>query len=199
MVGYLDAGSGHHPDGGLPLLGALRELPELADELQVREVVVGKDVLQTQATLEQLVSCRNLGIKVTPAATLYEELTGQVPLSQIDHYWIMDLPNRALLNRPYTALKRLVDIVLSLLGLIVLILLGPFVAVAIWIDSGRPIFYTQLRTGLHGRQFRCSNSERCAGMPRLVTRPGGRSPATSGSPAWAASCGGCGSTSFPRC
>src|SRR5207302_1216253 len=123
--------------GGLPLLGELRALPDLADEIQVREVVVGKDVLQSQSTLEQLVACRNLGIKVTPAAQLYEELTGQVPLSQIDHYWIMDLPNRALLNRPYTALKRLVDIVLSLLGLVVLVVLGPLVALAILIDSGR--------------------------------------------------------------
>ena len=154
VVGYLDAGSGRHPDGGLPLLGELRALPDLADEIQVREVVVGKDVLQSQSTLEQLVACRNLGIKVTPAAQLYEELTGQVPLSQIDHYWIMDLPNRALLNRPYTALKRLVDIVLSLLGLVVLLVLGPLVALAILIDSGRPIFYTQWRTGLHGRTFR---------------------------------------------
>src|SRR5256885_9357975 len=66
----------------------------------------------------------------------------------------MDLPNRALLNRPYTALKRLVDIVLSLLGLVVLLVLGPLVALAILIDSGRPIFYTQWRTGLHGRTFR---------------------------------------------
>ena len=154
VVGYVDAGSGRHPDGGLPLLGELRALPDLADEIQVREVVVGKDVLQSQSMLEQLVACRNLGIKVTPAAQLYEELTGQVPLSQIDHYWIMDLPNRALLNRPYTALKRLVDIVLSLLGLVVLLVLGPLVAVAILIDSGRPVFYTQWRTGLHGRTFR---------------------------------------------
>ena len=148
-------------DGTLPrwsehyrLLGELRALPDLADEIQVREVVVGKDVLQSQSMLEQLVACRNLGIKVTPAAQLYEELTGQVPLSQIDHYWIMDLPNRALLNRPYTALKRLVDIVLSLLGFVVLLVLGPLVALAILIDSGRPIFYTQWRTGLHGRTFR---------------------------------------------
>src|SRR5438094_3882928 len=83
VVGYVDAGSGRHPDGGLPLLGELRALPDLADEIQVREVVVGKDVLQSQSMLEQLVACRNLGIKVTPAAQLYEELTGQVPLSQI--------------------------------------------------------------------------------------------------------------------
>ena len=153
VVGYVDAGSAHRPDGGLPILGELQSLPALADELQVREVVVGKDVLQNQATLEQLVSCRNLGIKVTPAAQLYEELTGQVPLSQIDHYWIMDLPNRAILNRPYTALKRLLDIVLSFLGLLVLLVLGPLVALAIWLDSGWPIFYSQRRTGLHGREF----------------------------------------------
>jgi exopolysaccharide biosynthesis polyprenyl glycosylphosphotransferase len=154
VLGYLDGGAGREPRGGLPVVGEFKELPGLAYRLQVREVVVGKDALQEHAVLEQLVSCRNLGIKVTPAAQLYEELTGQVPLSQIDAYWIMDLPNRALQNRPYTALKRLVDIVISLLGLAVFVVVGPFIAAAIWIDSRRPIFYTQLRAGLHGQPFR---------------------------------------------
>jgi exopolysaccharide biosynthesis polyprenyl glycosylphosphotransferase len=154
VLGYVESGTGSGANGGLPVVGELRQLPVLADELQAREVVVGKDALQDTATLEQLISCRNLGIKVTPAAQFYEELTGQVPLSQIDHYWIMDLPNRALQNRPYTALKRLVDIVLSLIGLVGFAILVPFIALAIWLDSGRPIFYTQERTGLHGRLFR---------------------------------------------
>ena len=154
VIGYVDAGTGQSADGSLPQLAPLRQFPALADELQARELIVGKDALQNKDILEQLISCRNLGIKVTPAAQFYEELTGQVPLSQIDANWIMDLPNRALQNRPYTALKRLVDIVLSTIGMVGFVILGPFIALAIWLDSGRPVFYTQRRTGLHGREFR---------------------------------------------
>jgi exopolysaccharide biosynthesis polyprenyl glycosylphosphotransferase len=154
VVGSIEVRAEEHGWQGLPTVGSLDDPAHLVAALQARELVVGRDALQDAAILERLVACRNLGVKVTPAAQLYEELTGQVPLSQIDHYWIMDLPNRALHNRPYMALKRLVDIVLSLFGLVAFALLGPFIALAIWIDSGTPIFYRQVRSGLHGRVFR---------------------------------------------
>src|SRR5690349_17225461 len=51
-------------------------------------------------------------------------------------------------------LKRVVDIVLSLLFLIVL---GPFfalIALLVWIEDGRPIFFAQSRVGQFGREFK---------------------------------------------
>lgn len=51
-------------------------------------------------------------------------------------------------------LKRLLDIGLSATGLI---LLGPLIALIalwVWLDSGRPVFYRGVRTGLGGRRFR---------------------------------------------
>ena len=155
VLGYLH-GSSPSSDlsvDGLALLGELRQLPELAERLHAGEVVVGREAVQDRTTLERLIDCRNRGIEVTPATELFEELTGQVPVDQVDHHWIMDLPNRAVHNRPYTALKRLVDIALAGIGLSVFAGLLPFIALAIWLDSGRPIFYQQLRSGLHGRSF----------------------------------------------
>lgn len=50
--------------------------------------------------------------------------------------------------------KRLADILLALIGLILFTIALPFFAAAIYIDSGRPIFYTQMRVGLKGKHFR---------------------------------------------
>ncbi|HEY5670298.1 MAG TPA: sugar transferase, partial [Anaerolineales bacterium] len=47
----------------------------------------------------------------------------------------------------YEMVKRIIDIIGGLVGVLLLILIMPFVAVAIWLDDGLPIFYTQSRTG----------------------------------------------------
>jgi lipopolysaccharide/colanic/teichoic acid biosynthesis glycosyltransferase len=53
----------------------------------------------------------------------------------------------------YDLLKRLIDIIGGLMGLIVLIVLSPFLALATAIDSGVPILYAQDRLGKGGRPF----------------------------------------------
>ncbi|HKW01230.1 MAG TPA: sugar transferase [Vicinamibacterales bacterium] len=50
--------------------------------------------------------------------------------------------------------KRAIDVVLSGLGLLVSWPLWGLIALAIWIDDGRPIFYFQDRVGQGGRVFR---------------------------------------------
>ncbi|MDQ7876672.1 sugar transferase [Microbacterium sp. QXD-8] len=51
------------------------------------------------------------------------------------------------------AIKRGMDVVLSLLALVVIVLIAPFVAVAIKLDSPGPVLFHQLRVGRDGRQF----------------------------------------------
>ena len=54
----------------------------------------------------------------------------------------------------YLAVKRLMDIMVASLALIVFSLLMVAVAVAIWIDSGRPAIFSQYRVGKHGKKIR---------------------------------------------
>ncbi len=51
-------------------------------------------------------------------------------------------------------IKRLIDIIGSLAGLTVTLILFPFVAAAIKIDSRGPVFFAQTRIGKNGRRFR---------------------------------------------
>jgi exopolysaccharide biosynthesis polyprenyl glycosylphosphotransferase len=60
---------------------------------------------------------------------------------------------RSTIDWPRSA-KRLLDIVAASLGLVMLTPLFALVALAIWLSSGRPIFYTQERVGQGGRRFR---------------------------------------------
>ena len=50
--------------------------------------------------------------------------------------------------------KRLIDIVGSIVGLILTAVLAPFVAVAIKLDSPGPVFFSQTRVGKNGRRFK---------------------------------------------
>jgi exopolysaccharide biosynthesis polyprenyl glycosylphosphotransferase len=51
-------------------------------------------------------------------------------------------------------IKRLIDIVGALVGLILTAILTPFVAIAIKIDSPGPVFFSQTRIGKNGRRFK---------------------------------------------
>ncbi|NPV88298.1 sugar transferase [Coprothermobacteraceae bacterium] len=50
--------------------------------------------------------------------------------------------------------KRIIDILAGLVGSLMTVFLLPFVALAIYLDSPGPVFYTQLRLGRGGKPFR---------------------------------------------
>lgn len=63
--------------------------------------------------------------------------------------------------------KRIADILCSLVALVFFVVLLPFVAIAIKLDSKGPVFFKQLRVGQHGKLFvmykfrtMCDNAER---------------------------------------
>lgn len=58
------------------------------------------------------------------------------------------------MNLIYSGVKRVFDIILSALGLILFLPLFISISIAIKIDSKGPVFFTQRRTGKNGRVFR---------------------------------------------
>ena len=51
-------------------------------------------------------------------------------------------------------IKRLMDLVGGLIGLIITLILTPFIAIAIKADSRGPVFFSQVRIGRNGRRFK---------------------------------------------
>ena len=132
-----------------------------ADELSKRirqEVESGARVLVMDSNNEQVRKATPLlynvmlqGVPVLQFSSLYEDIFDRVPLEHIDHAWLLEnIPHTHVV---YDFFKRVFDIVLALLGLIVAI---PFVALAslvLLFDGGAPFIFPE-RVGKNGETIR---------------------------------------------
>ena len=73
---------------------------------------------------------------------VYEDIFDRIPLSLITYGWVLE--NISLMPKvTYDFLKRLMDVLLSLILGVISLLLYPFVFMAIKLDDGGPIFFLQ--------------------------------------------------------
>jgi exopolysaccharide biosynthesis polyprenyl glycosylphosphotransferase len=135
----------------------------------VSEIIVSGSPENNSADVYRaLVECQANGIRVSSMADVYRKLSRQIPIEFVDAQWVLSaMQDRVFFTRVQLGIKRAFDIVGSICALPFLILITPFVAIAIKLDSSGPVFYTQERTGRAGRKFHivkfrtmCSDAER---------------------------------------
>lgn len=141
---------------GIPVLGTRDDLVYLAHALQVDEVILAITHRHAihQQLLDALLRCQELGYRVTNMSILYERLLGRVPVDHVgrDLHMVMRMDETAG-DRLYRMLKRGVDYVLASMGLVVLGLMVPPIALVNAITSPGPLLYRQRRVGRGGRTF----------------------------------------------
>lgn len=131
---------------------AWEDLLPLVEEQKIRLIVVALDDFRQKTPIESLLKAKLSGVRVVDAATLYEELTGRVLLKALRPSGI--IYDDLFLTRDFSRrLGRLLDLVISGLGLILAAPLMALVAIAIKLDSRGPVLYRQERLGLRGRPF----------------------------------------------
>jgi sugar transferase (PEP-CTERM system associated) len=139
---------------GVPVLGSTEDLCELTQRLGVFEVVVAISRNIRGRLFQNILSCHELGVQITPMSLLFEEVLGRVPVEHVGDNWFLVLPLGSSESFSLTMLvKRSVDIVVSLVGMTLFCVLLPFLALAIKLDSVGPILYRQPRVGKAGRVF----------------------------------------------
>jgi exopolysaccharide biosynthesis polyprenyl glycosylphosphotransferase len=85
---------------------------------------------------------------------LYERLFRCVPIQYVDPDWALSmLQGQPVFMRLQLACKRLLDLVLATVGLVVSAPFLLLVALAIRLDSSGPVFYRQIRSGRAGKPF----------------------------------------------
>ena len=153
IVGFVDDGSLNPRNSNPDVIGRASELESIVRREKIDRVVVSLTERRGRMPLDQLLRLKLAGVRVEDAHSLYEKLTGRIRLEHLTPSWLFmstGFRNRGLRLRIKYALDFLVSLVLLTVFAPVMLV----VAVAIWIESGRPILFVQNRVGRNGVPFR---------------------------------------------
>ena len=151
-VGAVDEASNETVGLGVPLLGRAKDLPALIEEAQADAVVVAFTEHEEPELIEAIREARAMGVTVWVVPRLHEigaDVKGVENLWGLPLIRLTPLP----MHRPQWILKRGVDVLFSSICLLVLAPFLALIALAIAIESGRPILFRQERVGLKGSRF----------------------------------------------
>jgi exopolysaccharide biosynthesis polyprenyl glycosylphosphotransferase len=137
---------------GLPLLGDYHQLPQMLDMYQVEQVIIAMPDAQRGELVELIDLCRRGRVDIKVYPDMFSYMAGDLTVDDLNGTPLITVRDIAL--RGYKlSLKRGLDIVGSLMGLVLLSPLLLLTSVLIRLESNGPVFYTQERMGLDGRPF----------------------------------------------
>ncbi len=118
-------------------------------------VVIGPSVALDAAATQLLIDARFSGITVLDLPTMFQLLSGKLPLEHLDPEWFVHAHGFQFFesNMAIKA-KRLSDLALASAFLVLSSPLWPLIALGIKISSRGPVFYKQERVGRNGQVFR---------------------------------------------
>ena len=92
------------------------------------------------------------GVRVLSVSALWETFSQKIPHSEINEDWLtkLDLRQRDPVVR---RMKRLLDVIISCLGLVIGIPILFLACIAIFLESGFPLFFSQKRSGYLNRPY----------------------------------------------
>ncbi|MGE5437574.1 MAG: sugar transferase [Syntrophothermus sp.] len=138
---------------GVDVIGSYMEVSDLIDQLDAKEVIIALEKEDHNLLIDIIAKCefKNVGLKIVP--DLYEILSGQARTTQLYSVPLIDIMPQ-LMPEWEKRLKRILDVFISLLILIITLPITLLTALAIRLESKGPVFFKQERCGLNGEEFR---------------------------------------------
>ena len=152
LLGFI-APNGSFPDtvSGLPVMGSADDLPRILQDEVVDEVIFVLSRRQLEEFEESFLLCSELGIRAR-VALFFPHMKARVVLDEIEGIPLLTFTNTP--GAPFpTFVKRLLDLTVSVIGLIVLSPLLLLTALLIRLTSPGPVLFKQIRCGFNGRHF----------------------------------------------
>src|ERR1043166_2653143 len=146
IVGYLaedEVDGGDETEGlHLPLLGSAVDVARLAGLHQINRLIVAISDRRAPLPIQELLRAKLSGVRIEDAATTYERITGKILTDGLTPSWFI-FSDGFSASRGTRAFKRIVDVGLAAVGLVLAAPLMLLTALAVRLDSPGPIFYRQ--------------------------------------------------------
>lgn len=157
LIGYVDDDTAKVGKRicGLRVLGSSVHLLNIIDVYHISDLVIAINGEIQGATFQSILDAQERGVEVTRMPILYEEMTGRVPVHHLESDWIIrSFVDGLHVSGFYELMKRVLDILGALVGLLIFAITSPFLSIAVLVDSGFPVFYSQPRLGKGGLVFK---------------------------------------------
>lgn len=141
-------------DGVRNIVGTTRRLTEVIGRLGIRAIVLAIPRSRSNRMIRKILEARLMGVEVVDMPQLFQRLAAKVPVQYIEDQWLLFSNGFNLISRAYVQrIKRIIDVLFSLVLLLLTSPLMVMTAIAIRLDSPGPIFYRQERVGKRCRIF----------------------------------------------
>ncbi len=149
---HVDQNNGHLLKGILPHMGSINDLKKAIELHQIEEVIIAIESLEHESIGKILNVLEDTQVIVKIIPDMYDILSGSVKMNAIFGAPLIEI-SPDLMPVWQQAVKRLTDIIVSLILVIILSPVYLLVSTLIKITSRGPIFFVQERIGLHGVPF----------------------------------------------
>jgi exopolysaccharide biosynthesis polyprenyl glycosylphosphotransferase len=154
VVGFVDdrAGGDHIGYRGLPLLGTLSDVADIAQREKIDHLYVALPLEEHEKLLDllELTSRECIDVKVVP--DLLQFIALRARLEDLDGLPVINV-NDVPLQGVHAWIKRGIDIAIASAALLVLAIPLGIIAAIVRLSSSGPVFYRQERMGLDGKAF----------------------------------------------
>lgn len=128
-------------------------LADLVEDLQIDELVIAPDERRGGLPMEDMLQCVQHGVNVIDLSTFFEREAGMVQLNIVDPSWLV-FSGGFDYSTPRRLSKRFFDLLAAGALLLLAWPLMLLTALAVWLESGGPILYSQIRVGERGNHFK---------------------------------------------
>ncbi len=138
---------------GVPVVASMEDVYDVVCQMMVDEVFISLPGVPVAEIREMVHRFEEMGLVCHYRVDLFSKANPNTYVQQLAGYSVISFTLQSMDSRRLL-IKRLMDIVGSLVGCVLTLLITPFVALAIKIDSPGPVFFSQTRIGKNGRRFK---------------------------------------------
>jgi exopolysaccharide biosynthesis polyprenyl glycosylphosphotransferase len=155
FIGFVNGEVNHENELAqhLPQLGKYNELADVVRKYNIHEVIIAIESSEhdnLKRIVGELENCK-ADVKIIP--DMYDIITGSVKMNHLFGVPLIQIKTD-LMPAWQLNMKRIIDVVASLLFLIIFSPVYIFTSIVVKLSSKGPIFFSQTRIGLHGKPFK---------------------------------------------
>jgi exopolysaccharide biosynthesis polyprenyl glycosylphosphotransferase len=137
------------------VLGNRHDLPQIVSRYLVTDIICAISDDMHPELIQALIKLEEIGYEISTMSQVYEEVTGKIPAQMMDSDWLIKtFYSEAHSSESFALSKRFIDIIVGLIGCIFYLIAYPFIALAVFIDTGAPVFIRQNRIGKNGQPYK---------------------------------------------